>query len=137
MSVILVKEANGTFTLDDNGIITTNLKAVYDKRKSCHDIRLPDGNSIGRKWVSESRFKDGEDEVDLEAQATRTTSSAPKTPKLSWLDFVDDEDKEVFEAIKAKAEAKMKKAELMNQIEAQKKLLEKLMAQVEEEKVEA
>lgn len=132
MSVILCKEANGNFTLDDNGKITPVVKFEKDK-KGVKVAVLPE-NSLGKKYYNLGKMLENDwEEVDLTETRVKISTSVTKTPKLSWIDFIDDEDKEAFEAIKTKAEAKMKKAELMAQIEAQKKLLEELMAKAEVE----
>ena len=126
MSIKVIKNANGTYSLDDNGVITNNLKVNFDKRKGCGDIKLPEG--CGRKYLSESRFTDGVTEIDLTDAPTRTTSGTAKTatPKLNWEDFIDEADLEAYKAIKARAEVKMNKKHIEDQIEATMKALEEL-----------
>lgn len=126
MSIKVIKNANGTYSLDDNGVITNNLKVTFDKRKGCGDIKLPEG--CGRKYLSESRFTDGVTEIDLTDAPTRTTSGTTRTatPKLNWEDFIDEADLEAYKAIKARAEVKMNKKHIEDQIEATKKALEEL-----------
>lgn len=126
MSIKVIKNTNGTYSLDDNGVITNNLKVTFDKRKGCGDIKLPEG--CGRKYLSESRFTDGVTEIDLTDAPTRTTSGTPRTttPKLNWEDFIDEADLETYKAIKARAEVKMNKKHIEDQIEATKKALEEL-----------
>lgn len=125
MSIIIKKTETG-YELHDNGTITKNLKVVFDARKGCGDIKLPE-NTLGKKWFSESRFAEGLTEIDLENLPTRTKTEGTKTvttPKLKWEDYVTDEDKEVLAAIKARAEKKMAKAEAEAKVKA-------LMAEVE------
>ena len=129
MSIKVIKNANGTYSLDDNGVITNNLKVIFDKRKGCGDIKLPEG--CGRKYLSESRFTDGVTEIDLTDAPTRTTSGTTGTtrtaaPKLNWEDFIDEADLEAYKAIKARAEIKMNRKHIEDQIEATKKALEEL-----------
>jgi hypothetical protein len=130
MSIKVIKNENGTYSLNDNGTITNNLKVVFDKRKGCGDISLNGGNnSAGKKWLSESRFSEGITEVDLEALPTKNTSGTTTrtvTPKLNWEDFIDEADLETYKAIKARAEAKLQKKHVEDQIEATKKVLEEL-----------
>ena len=130
MSIKVIKNENGTYSLNDNGTITNNLKVVFDKRKGCGDINLNGGNnSAGKKWLSESRFGEGITEVDLEALPAKNTSGTTTrttTPKLNWEDFIDEADLETYKAIKARAEAKLQKKHVEDQIEATKKVLEEL-----------
>lgn len=122
---------DGNYYLNDNGNEIAITK--FQKDKQGRPVAMLPENSLGKKYYNLGKMIDnGLEEVDL-TQTKTNTPSAPKTPKLSWLDFVDDEDKEAYEAIKARAEAKMEKAKLMAQIEAQKKLLNELMAKVEVE----
>ena len=126
MSIKVIKNANGTYSLDDNGVITNNLKVIFDKRKGCGDIKLPEG--CYRKYLSESRFTNGVTEIDLTDATTRTTSGTTRTaaPKLNWEDFIDEADLEAYKAIKARAEIKMNRKHIEDQIEATKKALEEL-----------
>lgn len=130
MSIKVIKNENGTYSLDNNGVITNNLKVTFDKRKGCGDIKLPEG--CGRKYLSESRFTDGITEIDLTDAPTRTTNGTTRTttPKLNWEDFIDEADLEAYNAIKARAELKMNKKHIEDQIEATKKALEALYGQL-------
>lgn len=124
----VIKNANGTYThISTTGHETNNLKVVFDKRKGCGDIKLPETSS--RKWLSESRFRDGITEVILEEPTTRTTNTT-KTVTLKWWDYIDESDKEVFDAIKAKAEKNMAKAEKMAQYKAIMAQMAKLEAEL-------
>lgn len=134
MSTIIRKTSTG-YELDDNGIVTTNLKVIFDKRKGCGDIKLPE-NSIGKKWFSESRFTDGITEIDLANIPQRTNNpNVTKTvvPKLNWEDFVTEEDQEILEEIKARAEKKMARAKLEAELKTYQDQIAKLMAQLNEE----
>lgn len=124
----VIKNANGTYThISTTGIETNNLKVVFDKRKGCGDIKLPEGAS--RKWLSESRFHDGIVEIELGEPTTRSTNS-PKTPTLKWWDYIDEADAEIFAEIKTRAEANMVKAEKMAQYKAAMALVAKIEAEL-------
>ena len=134
MSTIIRKTSTG-YELDDNGIVTTNLKVIFDKRKGCGDIKLPE-NSIGKKWFSESRFTDGITEIDLANIPQRTNNpNTTKTvvPKLNWEDFVTEEDQEILNEIKARAEKQMARAKLEAELKTYQDQIAKLMAQLNEE----
>lgn len=125
MSIIIKKTATG-YDCHDGETITRNLKVVWDARKGCGDIKLPD-NSLGKKWLSESRFVDGITEIDLENLPTRTktdgTNQTVQAPRLKWEDFVSEEDQKILAEIKARAEKAMAKKKAESD-------LEKAMAEV-------
>lgn len=135
MSIILKKTETG-YELHDGETITKNLKVVFDARKGCGDIKLPE-NSLGKKWFSESRFQEGMTEIDLENLPTRAKTDGTKpvvqTPKLKWEDFVTEEDKEVLAEIKARAEAKMARADLEAKVKKYQEEIAKMMAMLEAE----
>lgn len=134
MSTIIRKTTTG-YEMEKDGVVThKNLKVVFDKRKGCGDIVLPE-NDFARKWLSESRFGDLT-EIDLAnippRQSTGTTSTSTPRPKAqTWEDFLTDEEKEAIADIKKAAEARMARKLLEDQIEAQKKILEELMKKLE------
>lgn len=119
MSIILKKTETG-YELHDGETITRNLKVVFDARKGCGDIKLPD-NSLGKKWFSESRFQEGMTEIDLENLPTRAKTDGTKpvvqTPKLKWEDYVTEEDQELLNEIKARAEKRMSVAKAKADLE--------------------
>lgn len=123
MSIIIKKTETG-YELHDGETITRNLKVVFDPRKGCGDIKLPE-NSLGRKWFSESRFAEGITEIDLENLPTKSngTSQTVQSPKLKWEDFVSEEDQKILAEIKARAEKAMAKKKAESD-------LEKAMAEV-------
>jgi hypothetical protein len=130
----IVKNSNGGYSLIDNGVtVSENLKVVFDKRKGCGDIKIPEG--YGRKWLSESKFGEGISEIDLENIPSRGISSGisqrVSMPKLNWLDFVDDDDKLILDEIRQRAEIKMNRKHIENQIEATKKALEELYGKLD------
>lgn len=123
MSIIIKKTETG-YELHDGETITRNLKVIFDPRKGCGDIKLPE-NSLGRKWFSESRFTEGITEIDLENLPTKSkgTSQTVQSPKLKWEDFVSEEDQKILAEIKARAEKAMAKKKAESD-------LEKAMAEV-------
>lgn len=138
MSTIIKKTETG-YELHDNGTITKNLKVVFDARKGCGDIKLPE-NTLGKKWFSESRFGEGITEIDLENLPTRQKSGTTQTvttPKLKWEDFVDEEDQKVLEAIKEKAMKRMAKAEAQAKVDALMAEVARLQALMNQEDEEA
>ena len=136
MSIIIKKTETG-YELHDGETITKNLKVIFDPRKGCGDIKLPE-NSLGKKWLSESRFTDGITEIDLEnmpsrSQSGTTTTKTVAAPKLNWEDFVTEEDRALLTEIKTRAEAKMARAKLEAAVAAHQAEIARLMAQLEAE----
>lgn len=120
MSIIIKKE-NGKFNMYQNEeLIHENLKVVVDKRKgdgiTDGDIRLP-ANSLGKNWLSTTKFRDGITEIDLANIPGRASSgsSASKAPRENWVDHLTEEEKVVYEDLKAKATERMTKAQKTNQ----------------------
>lgn len=131
--VKVVKNSNG-YSLVENGVVVSeNLKVVFDKRKGCGDIKIPEG--YGRKWLSESKFGEGISEIDLENIPSRVVSSGNSQRvsicKLNWIDFVEGEDKLILDEIRQRAEVKMNRKHIEDQIEATKKALEELYGKLD------
>ena len=87
----------------------------------------------GRKLVSIKALESNDGDYDLSTLSATTristkTSGTTKTvtSKLNWEDFIDEADLEAYKAIKARAEAKLQKKHVEDQIEATKKVLEEL-----------
>lgn len=87
----------------------------------------------GRKLVSLKALESNDGDYDLSTLSATTRTSTKTsgttrttTPKLNWEDFIDEADLETYKAIKARAEAKLQKKHVEDQIEATKKVLEEL-----------
>jgi hypothetical protein len=118
MSIIIKKE-NGMFNMYQNEeLIHENLKVVLDKRKGPGegDIRLPE-NSLGKTWLSTTKFQNGITEVDLANMPARAPKdpNKPQTIKESWVDHLTEEEKAIYEDLKTKATERMAKAQKTNQ----------------------
>ena len=131
MSIKVIKNENGTYSFDNNGTITNNLKVRCVKKENgimvVGDIILPE-NSLGKKSISTTRFKDGITEVCVDSLSVRSSSGSisHSSHRLNWMDFVEDDDKAILEEIRKRAEVKMNKKHIEDQIEATKKALEEL-----------
>lgn len=87
----------------------------------------------GRKLVSIKALESNDGDYDLSTLSATTRTSTKTsgttrttTPRLNWEDFIDEADLEMYKAIKARAEVKMNKKHIEDQIEATKKALEEL-----------
>lgn len=117
MSIIIKKE-NGKFNMYQNDeLIHENLKVVLDKRKGEGegDIRLPQ-NSLGKTWLSTTKFKDGITEIDLANIPSRSTNSTnnttPKSTFKNWTNYLTDDERVIYDGLKSKCEERMNKAQL-------------------------
>lgn len=93
----------------------------------------------GRKLISlkeiECNMVDGEYQIDhLTQRAPKSsTNTSPKSSNNSWQEFICEEDKEIFFQIMERAKKRQARAKLEAEIEAQKKLLNEMMAKLEVE----
>lgn len=130
----VVKNSNGSYSfVKDDVVISGDLKVRCVKKENgimvVGDIILPE-NSLGKKSISTTRFKDGIMEVCLDSLSVRSSSGSGSVShsshRLNWMDFVEGDDKLILEEIRQRAEVKMNKKHIEDQIEATKKALEEL-----------
>lgn len=135
MSIVVRKE-NGQFNMYQNGsLIHENLKVIVDKRKGNGiddgDIRLPE-NSLGKKWLSTTKFVDGVNEIDLANIPGRisNTEGVVRSNRESWTDYLTEEEKTIYDGLKKSCEERMNKSKTENQFKelAKKFSKEELMA---------
>jgi hypothetical protein len=117
---------NGEFFMDDNGNV------VQLTPNEDNYLKLPE-NSCKRQWVSGSKVEKAPGQcVDYGTDVKEArvlgpkTSSTPKTSTKGWMEYLTDEEKTIIEEIKAKAEKRAKKAQLIAQIEEWTKKMEEL-----------
>lgn len=108
---------NGKFFMDDNGNVV-ELTPNED-----YYLKLP-SNSCNRQWVSGAKVEKAPGQcVDYgtEVKEARVlgpkTSTTPKASTKGWMEYLTDDEKVIFDELKAKAEKRAKKAQLMAQIE--------------------
>jgi len=95
-------------------------------------LKLPE-NPSNRKYFSIAKVEAAGGTIELSYKEsksfgprTSTTSTTPKAPTKGWMEYLTDEEKAIVEEIKAKAEKRAKKAQLMAQIEEWTKKMEEL-----------
>lgn len=136
----VVKNSNGSYSfIRDDVLVSDNLKVRSVKKENgimiVGDIILPD-NNLGKKSISTTRFKDGIVEVSLDSLSVRSSNSnsnsvSRSNSRLNWLDFVEDDDKLILDQIRQRAEVKMNRKRIEDQIEATKKVLEELYGKLD------
>jgi hypothetical protein len=137
----VVKNSNGSYSfVKDDVVVSNDLKVRCVKKENgimvVGDIILPD-NSLGKKSISTTRFKDGVEEVCLDSLSVRSSSGSGSgsvshsSHRLNWMDFVEGDDKLILEEIRQRAEVKMNRKHIEDQIEATKKVLEELYGKLD------
>lgn len=91
---------------------------------------LPE-NPANRKMISGKVIKDGMELAYRESKTfgPRDPNTTPKAPTKGWVEYLTDEEKALYEQLKAKAESRAKVAALKAQIAADQARLAELEAQ--------
>lgn len=114
--------------IDENGL-TTRTELTSKTSDNYFRLNLPQNYNI--KYLAIKQIEanlDENGEYIIEPRTARmASSSTPKAPTLSWMDYITDEEKSTIEAIKARA----LKAMQVDKIKAQIKALEELLGKVE------
>lgn len=85
-------------------------------------LKLPE-NPSNRKYFSIAKVEAAGGTIELTYKESKTfgprtnESSTPKTSTKGWTEYLTDEEKAIFDELKAKAEKRAKKAQLKAQIE--------------------
>ena len=109
-----------------------NISEVKLEIQSNGWCKLPEGNSSNRTWIKATELEKitGTKELPYREKSVRATSGvAGKT----WIDFLSDEDKAIYEQLKAKGEKAREEAKSHKLTEEEKNELKikKLEAQLE------
>lgn len=121
---------NGKYFMDDNGNVVA--LTPNDDRY----LKLP-ANSVNRTWVSCAKIDKAPNQCidygsDVKVARTlgpRTTDGTTKTVTKGWTTYLTDEEKVVYEELKAKAERRAKIEALKTQMAADQARLAELEAQ--------
>ena len=127
--MITITNKNGVFYANDKD---ANISEVELKVQNNGWCKLPEGNSSNRTWIKATELEKIEDtrELPYREKSVRATSGvAGKT----WIDFLSDEDKAIYEQLKAKGEKAREEAKSHKLTEEEKNELKikKLEAQLE------
>ena len=127
--MITITNKNGVFYANDKD---ANISEVELKVQSNGWCKLPEGNSSNRTWIKATELEKitGTKELPYREKSVRATSGvAGKT----WIDFLSDEDKAIYEQLKAKGEKAREEAKSHKLTEEEKNELKikKLEAQLE------
>lgn len=109
---------------------THDVLGIVDDGKT---LKLPE-NPSNRKYYAIKKVIEAGGTVELTYKETKTfgprdPNTTPKAPTKGWTEFLTDEEKALYEELKAKAEYRAKVAQLKAQIEADQARLAELEAQ--------
>lgn len=127
--MLTITNKNGVFYANDKD---ANISEVELKVQNNGWCKLPEGNSSNRTWIKATELEKIENtrELPYREKSVRATSGvAGKT----WIDFLSDEDKAIYEQLKAKGEKAREEAKSHKLTEEEKNELKikKLEAQLE------
>ena len=98
--MLTITNKNGVFYANDKD---ANISEVELKVQNNGWCKLPEGNSSNRTWIKATELEkiEGTRELPYREKSVRATSGvAGKT----WIDFLSDEDRAIYEQLKAKGE---------------------------------
>ena len=127
--MLTITNKNGVFYANDKD---ANISEVELKVQNNGWCKLPEGNSSNRTWIKATELEkiEGTRELPYREKSVRATSGvAGKT----WIDFLSDEDRAIYEQLKAKGEKAREEAKSHKLTEEEKNELKikKLEAQLE------
>ena len=127
--MLTITNKNGVFYANDKD---ANISEVELKVQNNGWCKLPEGNSSNRTWIKATELEKiiGTKELPYREKSVRATSGvAGKT----WIDFLSDEDRDIYEQLKAKGEKAREEAKSHKLTEEEKNELKikKLEAQLE------
>lgn len=127
--MLTITNKNGVFYANDKDANISEVELTVQSNGWC---KLPEGNSSNRTWIKATELEkiDGTKDLPYREKSIRATSGvAGKT----WVDFLSDEDKAIYEQLKAKGEKAREEAKSHKLTEEEKNELKikKLEAQLE------
>lgn len=127
--MLTITNKNGVFYANDKDANISEVELTVQSNGWC---KLPEGNSSNRTWIKATELEkiDGTKDLPYREKSIRATSGvAGKT----WVDFLSDEDKAIYEQLKAKGEKAREDAKSHKLTEEEKNELKikKLEAQLE------
>ena len=127
--MLTITNKNGVFYANDKDANISEVELTVQSNGWC---KLPEGNSSNRTWIKATELEKITDTKELpyrEKSVRAISGVAGKT----WVDFLSDEDKAIYEQLKAKGEKAREEAKSHKLTEEEKNELKikKLEAQLE------
>ena len=126
--MLAITNKNGVFYAHDKQAGIEETELTIQKNGWC---KLPDGNSSNRTWIKATELEkiEGTKELPYREKSVRAGTGIGKK---TWVDFLDEDDKATYEALKAKGEQALAeaKAKPMSEEEKEARKIAKLEAQL-------
>ena len=127
--MLTITNKNGVFYANDEEANISGVELTVQNNGWC---KLPEGNTSNRTWIKGSELEkiDGTKELPYKEKTIRANSGISKK---TWVDFLNEEDKALYEQLKAKGEKAREEAKSHKLTEEEKNELKikKLEAQLE------
>jgi hypothetical protein len=109
MKLTIKKITENQYTVQEGDKEIVNLgekSIIVDKRTGCSYLRLPE-NSLKIQSINLKRFKDS-NVIEFENMRTQRQTTSTEKSKKNWTDYLNDEEKEMYERFKKNAEERMR-----------------------------
>ena len=127
--MLTITNKNGVFYANDEEANISEVELTIQNNGWC---KLPEGNSSNRTWIKATELEkiDGTKELPYREKTIRANSGISKK---TWVDFLDEDDRALYEQLKAKGEKAREEAKSHKLTEEEKNELKikKLEAQLE------
>lgn len=127
--MLTITNKNGVFYAHDNEAGIEEVELSIQKNGWC---KLPEGNSSNRTWIKATELEKITDSKELPYRE-KSVRAGTGVGKKTWIDFLDADDKALYEQLKAKGEKALAEAKTKPLTEEEKNELKirKLEAQLE------
>lgn len=96
--MLTITNKNGIFYANDKDAGIEEVELKVQKNGWC---KLPEGNSSNRTWIKATELEKIEDTKEL-AYREKSVRAGTGIGKRTWIDFLDENDKALYEQLKAK-----------------------------------
>ena len=104
--MVTTTNKNGVFYAHDNEAGIEEVELSIQKNGWC---KLPEGNSYNRTWIKATELEKIADSKELPYRE-KSVRAGTGLGKKTWIDFLDEKDKALYEQLKAKGEKALAEA---------------------------
>lgn len=126
--MLTITNKNGVFYAHDNEAGIEEVELSIQKNGWC---KLPEGNSSNRTWIKATELEKITDSKELPYRE-KSVRAGTGVGKKTWIDFLDADDKALYEQLKAKGEKALAEAKTkpLTEEEKEAKKIAKLEAEL-------
>lgn len=126
--MLTITNKNGVFYAHDNEAGIEEVELSIQKNGWC---KLPEGNSSNRTWIKATELEKITDSKELPYRE-KSVRAGSGVGKKTWIDFLDADDKALYEQLKAKGEKALAEAKVkpLTEEEKEAKKIAKLEAEL-------